>query len=58
MGFLEDGSCFDNSYNRGQPIYFIFGASQVIEGWEMILPVMSRGEKARITVPSEVRNSC
>mmetsp|Transcript_4238 Transcript_4238/g.5822 ORF Transcript_4238/g.5822 Transcript_4238/m.5822 type:complete len:141 (+) Transcript_4238:6-428(+) len=53
-GFLEDGSCFDNTYNRGQPIYFILGAKQVIAAWEDVLPVLSRGEKARIVVPPEL----
>jgi peptidyl-prolyl cis-trans isomerase A (cyclophilin A) len=55
--YLEDGTCFDNSKNRGQPLYFIYGASQVIPGIEMVLPILSRGEKARIVIPAEVTNT-
>lgn len=51
--YLEDGTCFDNSWNRGQPINFILGSKQVIEAIELILPMLSRGEKARIVIPSE-----
>ena len=54
IGFLDDGSCFDNSYKRGQALYFILGAEQVIPAWEEVLPILSRGEKARIVVPPEV----
>ena len=51
IGYLADGSMFDNSYQRGQPVNFILGGGHVIEGWERILPMLSKGEKARITVP-------
>lgn len=53
-GFLEDGTCFDDSFRRGQPIFFVLGAEQVLKGWEMVLPILSRGERARITLPAEV----
>ena len=51
IGYLADGSMFDNSYQRGQPVNFILGGGHVIEGWEKIIPMLSKGEKARITVP-------
>jgi hypothetical protein len=54
ISYLEDGTCFDNSSNRGQPLYFILGAGQVIKGIELVLPILSRGERARIVVPAEV----
>ena len=47
IGYLADGSMFDNSYQRGQPVNFILGG----EGWERIIPMLSKGEMARITVP-------
>jgi len=50
-GFLADGTMFDNSYDRGQPLYFILGGGHVIPGWEKVIPMLSKGEKARITVP-------
>ncbi len=31
-GTLTDGTMFDSSYNRGQPISFIVGAGRVIKG--------------------------
>jgi len=51
IGYLADGTMFDNSYNRGQPIYFILGGGHVILGWEQVCPLLSKGEKARIIVP-------
>ena len=51
IGWLADGTMFDNSYNRGQPIFFVLGAGQVIPGWESVLPMLSKGEKAKITIP-------
>ncbi len=55
IAYLEDGTCFDNSANRGQPLYFILGSGQVIKAIELVLPILSRGERARIVVPSEVK---
>ena len=34
VGTLEDGTEFDNSLNRGQPIEFTLGVGQVIQGWD------------------------
>ena len=53
-GFLEDGTCFDDSNQRGQPVFFVLGAEQVLRGWEQVLPILSRGEKARIVLQPEV----
>ena len=53
VGMTEDGGAFDNTYNRGQPVYFILGAGQVIQAWEEVMPMFSRGQKARIHVPPE-----
>ena len=51
IGYLEDGTMFDNSYNRGQPIYFILGGGHVIPGLEQVCTMLSKGEKARVTIP-------
>lgn len=53
VAYLEDGTCIDNSLQRGQPLYFILGAGQVIPALEMIFPTLSRGERAKIVVPPE-----
>ncbi|RXG52887.1 Peptidyl-prolyl cis-trans isomerase FKBP2 [Armadillidium vulgare] len=34
MGKLEDGTEFDSSYERGQPLSFTLGSGQVIKGWD------------------------
>eukprot|EP01032_Pedospumella_encystans_P018450 gene18450-21005_t len=52
-GYLEDGTCFDDSYQRGQPVFFVLGAEQVLRGWELVLPILSRGERARIVLQPE-----
>jgi len=51
VGYLADGTMFDNSYNRGQPVCFILGGGHVIPGWENVIPMLSKGEKARVVIP-------
>ncbi|KAF1934283.1 uncharacterized protein M421DRAFT_88276 [Didymella exigua CBS 183.55] len=50
-GTLEsDGSEFDASYNRGQPLSFKVGSGQVIKGWDQGLLDMCPGEKRKLTI--------
>ncbi|EAT92343.2 hypothetical protein SNOG_00848 [Parastagonospora nodorum SN15] len=50
-GTLEsDGSEFDASYNRGQPLDFTVGQGQVIKGWDQGLLDMCPGEKRKLTI--------
>ncbi len=51
-GTLLDGSVFDSSVDRGQPIDF--GLSQVIKGWTEGLQYMVEGEKTRLFIPSSL----
>jgi len=52
QGTLIDGTVFDSSYERGQPI--TLSLNQVIKGWQEALPLMSVGSKWQIYVPSEL----
>lgn len=51
-GTLLDGTVFDSSVDRGQPIEF--GVYQVIKGWQEGLQLMSVGEKVRMFIPSDL----
>ncbi|RAL11301.1 peptidylprolyl isomerase family protein FPR2 [Aspergillus homomorphus CBS 101889] len=48
-----DGSEFDASYKRGQPLVFPLGAGRVIKGWDQGLLDMCIGEKRTLTIPPE-----
>jgi FKBP-type peptidyl-prolyl cis-trans isomerase len=50
-GKLIDGSVFDSSYARGEPISFPL--SGVIAGWTEGLQLMKVGGKAKLTIPSD-----
>lgn len=49
----SDGSEFDASYNRGQPLDFTVGKGQVIKGWDEGLLDMCIGDKRTLTIPPE-----
>merc|ERR1711976_774960 len=46
-GMLTDGTVFDESGKRGQPIGFKLGAGQVIKGWDAGITDMCVGEKRK-----------
>jgi len=51
-GRLIDGTVFDSSYKRGQPV--TFPLNQVIKGWTEGLQLMPVGSKYRLFLPSEL----
>lgn len=53
-GFLADGSKFDSSVERGQPIAFPLGTGQVIKGWDEGIALMRTGEQARLVIPYQL----
>jgi FKBP-type peptidyl-prolyl cis-trans isomerase len=53
-GRLTNGTKFDSSYDRGQPIEFRLGSGQVIKGWDMGIQGMKVGGKRKLTIPPEL----
>ncbi|KAL9256882.1 Peptidyl-prolyl cis-trans isomerase FKBP15-1-like protein [Drosera capensis] len=53
-GALTDGTVFDSSYERGDPIDFELGAGQVIKGWDQGLLGMCVGEKRKLRIPAKL----
>ena len=51
-GTLIDGTIFDSSVNRGEPISFPL--NQVIRGWTEILQLMPVGSKWRVYIPYQM----
>ena len=53
-GQLLDGTVFDSSYKRKQPIEFPVGVGQVIAGWDEGILLLKVGDKARFVIPSSL----
>jgi FKBP-type peptidyl-prolyl cis-trans isomerase len=51
-GTLIDGTVFDSSVERGEPI--VFGLNQVIKGWTEGVQLMPIGSKFRFYIPQEL----
>ena len=53
-GQLLDGTVFDSSYKRKQPLDFNVGVGQVISGWDEGIQLLQIGDKARLVIPSNL----
>jgi FKBP-type peptidyl-prolyl cis-trans isomerase len=51
-GWLEDGTLFDSSFERGDTASFQLG--RVIQGWNEGLQLMKEGAIYKFTIPSEL----
>jgi FKBP-type peptidyl-prolyl cis-trans isomerase len=53
VGKLQDGTKFDSTFDRGQPMQFTIGRGDVIEGWDKGIVGMKVGGKRQITIPPD-----
>lgn len=53
-GTLADGSKFDSSYDRNQPIEFVLGQGRVIKGWDEGIALMKVGSKVKLIIPYQL----
>jgi peptidylprolyl isomerase len=53
-GWLTDGTKFDSSVDRGEPITFPIGARRVIAGWDTGFAGMHVGGKRRLFIPYQL----
>jgi peptidylprolyl isomerase len=53
-GYLTDGTKFDSSYDKGEPITIPYGQHRVIEGWDTGFAGMHVGGKRRLIIPFQL----
>lgn len=53
-GYLLDGTLFDSSVERDEPIQFVVGQGQVIPAWDEGFLLLKKGDKARFVVPPQL----
>ncbi len=53
-GWLEDGTKFDSSWDKGRPFQCVIGTGRVIKGWDQGLMGMQVGGKRRLFVPAHL----
>ncbi|MBW8362181.1 MAG: peptidylprolyl isomerase [Kaistella sp.] len=53
-GKLTNGTEFDNSFKRGEPLEFPVGTGQVIKGWDEGIILLNEGDQATFLIPSDL----
>ena len=53
-GLLTNGTKFDSSLDRGEPISFPLGAGRVIKGWDEGVALLRVGDQATLIIPSQL----
>ena len=53
-GWLTDGTKFDSSLDRGQPLSFVLGVGQMIPGFDEGVAGMRVGGKRRLIIPADL----
>ncbi|WP_375560122.1 FKBP-type peptidyl-prolyl cis-trans isomerase [Bernardetia sp. OM2101] len=53
-GTLLNGQKFDSSFDRNSPIEFPIGVGQVIQGWDEGIPLIGKGGKGTLYIPSHL----
>ncbi len=54
IGWLEDGTEFDNSYKKAGPFQTVLSNKKVIQGWVLGLQGMRVGGKRKLWVPAHL----
>jgi len=53
-GLLLDGTKFDSSIDRNEPLSIALGEGMLIPGWVEMLRLMKKGDKVKVWVPSSL----
>lgn len=53
-GKMLDGTVFDSSVERNEPMEFVYGEQRFIPGWELAISKMHVGDKVSVLLPSDM----
>ncbi|MCF1427923.1 MAG: FKBP-type peptidyl-prolyl cis-trans isomerase [Shewanella sp.] len=53
-GFLQNGTQFDSSWDRGRPFQVVIGTGRVIKGWDQGMMGMKVGSKRKLFIPAHL----
>jgi FKBP-type peptidyl-prolyl cis-trans isomerase len=53
-GTLIDGTKFDSSIDKNQPLSIVLSEGQLIQGWIEMLSLMKKGNKVKVWIPSNL----